>query len=167
MGLLGNKNVDGTIETLVIHISGLEETFQEHHEVYMIWDENEKKVMFQNKIYKVFNKIPKGATLRTMYLRIDEIKRVEIVSSVEISKRGHSVGGRAIIDDLLIGPLGAIVDGISGISNTENGVIKYFMVFNYDEDKIITLELPLLPLNFFKIVEEVRASLNTPTQITL
>ena len=90
MVLFRNENAVSTIETLVIHISGLEETFQEHQEVYMTWDENEKKVMFQNKIYKVFNRIPKGVTLRTVYLRIGEIKRVEIISEIEIRERGKS-----------------------------------------------------------------------------
>ena len=160
MVLFRNENVVSTIETLVIHISGLEETFQEHQEhqeVYMTWDENEKKVMFQNKIYKVFNRIPKGVTLRTVYLRIGEIKRVEIISEIEIRERGKSVDG------LLIGPLGSIVGGISGISNKKNTIIKYFMVFNYNEDKIITLELPVLPLNEFKILIALRSHLNTPT----
>ena len=133
----------------------------------MTWDENEKKVMFQNKIYKVFNRIPKGATLRTVYLRIYKIKRVEIISEIEIRERGKSVGGRATIGALLIGPLGAIVGGISEISNKKDTIIKYFMVFNYDEDKIITLELPLLPLNSFKIVNAVIAHLNTSNEITL
>jgi hypothetical protein len=157
MVLFRNENVVSTIEILVIHISGLEETFQEHQKVYMIWDEHEKKVMFQNKIYKVSNRIPKGATLRTVYLRVGKIKRVEIISEIEIRERGKSLG------DLLIGPLGAIVSGMSEISNKKNTIIKYFMVFNYDENKIITLELPLLPLNAFKILNALRAHLNTPT----
>ena len=42
-------------------------------------------------------------------------------------------------------------------------IIKYFMVFNYDENKIITLELPVLPLNEFKILIALRSHLNTPT----
>ncbi|HEY8804721.1 MAG TPA: hypothetical protein VIM42_06365 [Clostridium sp.] len=114
MGLLGNKNVDGTIETLVIHISGLEESFQEHQEVYMTWDENEREVLFHNKIYKVYNRIPKG----------DEIKRVEIISSIEISERGKGVGGRSIIGGLLIGALGTIVDGMSEINNNNAATAK-------------------------------------------
>jgi len=52
---------------------------------------------------------------------------------------------------------------MSGISNKKNTIIKYFMVLNHNKDKIITLELPVLPLNAFKILIALRSHLNTPT----
>ena len=167
MGLFSKKSDDESIETLVRHISGLEKVFQEHQEVYMVWNDNEKKAIFQNKIYKVFNKIPKGVTLQTVNLGIEKIKRVEIISEKEILEKSKSVGGRAIAGGLLLGPLGAIVGGMSGVGNKQNTKIKQYIVFNYDKDKVITFELSLLPLKSFKIINLIRAHLDIPAEINL
>jgi hypothetical protein len=167
VGLFSKKNDAGTIQMSATHISGLEEMFQKNIMVDATWDENKKSVMFKNKIYKVFNKVPKGIVEKTVNLGIDKIKRIGIVSEKEIIERGKSVGGRAVMGALLLGPLGALVGGMSGIGNNKSTKIKMFMVINYDEDKVITLELPLMPLNSNKFTLAVRAHLNAPTEINL
>ena len=167
MGLFSKKDNDDNIEMAAKHISGLETMYQKNQDVYVMLDENDKKVIFKNKIYKVFNKIPKGITEKTINLSIDKINRIEIVSEKEIIEKGKSVGGRAVIGGLLLGPLGLLVGGMSGIGKNKTTKIKMFMVINYNEDKVITLELPLIPINSNKLTLAVREQLNLPNQISL
>lgn len=167
MGLFSKKDDNGIIEMSAKHISGLEEMFQKNQELCIIWDESTEKVIFKNKIYKVFNKVPKGVIEQKINLGIDKIKRIGIISEKEISEQGKSVGGRAIVGGLLLGPLGALVGGMSGIGNKKKTEIKMFMVLNCDEDRVIALELPLIPINSSKLTLAVRAHLNIHTEITL
>ena len=161
MGLFSKKVNDGTIKMVATHLSGLEEVYEKNRIVYVIWDEDNKKLIFKTKIYA------KKQVEYTVNLEISKIKRIGIISEKEIIEHNKSVGGRAIAGGLILGPLGLLVGGMSGIGSNKSTKIKMFMVINYDEDKIITFELPLIPLNSNKLTLAVRAHLNVPTEINL
>ncbi len=52
-------------------------------------------------------------------------------SKTELIKESKSVIGRSIAGGLLLGPLGAIVGGMSGIGHKENQGSKHFLIINY------------------------------------
>ena len=161
MGIFSKKINDGNIEMAAKHISGLEKMYIKDIMIYATWNNSERSIIFKNRIYT------KKQIEKTVNLSIDKINRIEIVSEKEIIEKGKSVGGRAVIGGLLLGPLGLLVGGMSGIGKNKTTKIKMFMVINYDEDKVITLELPLIPINSNKLTLAVREQLNLPNQISL
>jgi len=95
----------------------------------------------------VFNKIPSGKVkvlLHTHGIRIvgdiymplldihnSQIISLKITSQEELSKIDKSVIGRAVVGGLILGPIGAIIGGISGIGSKEKIANTYYLVFNF------------------------------------
>ncbi|APC41532.1 hypothetical protein [Clostridium estertheticum] len=161
MGLFSKKDNDGNIEMAAKHTSGLEAMYLKDIMIYATWNESKRSIIFKNKTYT------KKQIEQTVNLSIDKIKRIGIISEKEIIEHNKSVGGRAVAGGLLLGPLGLLVGGMSGIGKNKTTKIKMFMIINYDEDRVITLELPLIPINSNKLTLAVRAHLNLPNEITL
>jgi len=91
------------------------------------------------------SKIPGGKVsvlLFTHGIRIDsksqnyEIHNAQIIclktaSHEDLVKYDKSVVGRAMLGGLILGPLGALVGGMSGIGSKEKFVKKYYFIINY------------------------------------
>jgi len=60
-----------------------------------------------------------------------QIISLKLTSQEELSKTDKSVIGRAVIGGLILGPLGAIVGGMSGIGNKEKLENKHYLVINF------------------------------------
>ncbi|MBD3107907.1 hypothetical protein IEO70_05970 [Bacillus sp. AGMB 02131] len=77
-------------------------------------------------------------------LAYDQITDIEAFTEEQIKEKDKSVVGRAVVGGLLIGPLGAIVGGISGIGSKKKKKSKLFVVINYiskdGETKSISFE---------------------------
>jgi predicted ATP-dependent serine protease len=75
-------------------------------------------------------KVVKGLT--TFYpIHNSQIISLKQTSQEELSKTDKSVIGRAVVGGLILGPLGAIVGGMSGIGNKEKLKNKHYLVINY------------------------------------
>jgi len=73
--------------------------------------------------------IMKGLTFYPIHnSQIISIKRT---SREELAKTDKSVIGRAVVGGLILGPLGAIVGGMSGIGNKEEIKNKHYLVINF------------------------------------
>lgn len=69
-------------------------------------------------------------------LRIYDIHNLQIISivktsSAELSQVNKSVVGRAVLGGVILGPIGAIVGGISGIGTKSELVVNQYMAINY------------------------------------
>ena len=60
-----------------------------------------------------------------------QIISLKQTSQEELSKIDKSVIGRAVIGGLILGPLGAIVGGMSGIGSKEKFANKHYLVINF------------------------------------
>jgi hypothetical protein len=60
-----------------------------------------------------------------------QIISLKTASRGEIVSAGKSVVGRAAIGGLILGPLGAIIGGMSGIGTKEQFVDKHYIIINY------------------------------------
>lgn len=60
-----------------------------------------------------------------------QITNVAIVTEQEIVEKSKSVIGRGIAGGLLLGPVGAIVGGLSGVPSKKVKTFSFFLVFNY------------------------------------
>ena len=60
-----------------------------------------------------------------------QIISLKTMSQDELAKVDKSVIGRAVIGGLILGPLGAIVGGMSGIGSKEKFINKHFLIINF------------------------------------
>jgi len=107
------------------------------------------------------NTIPKGALIRVTleeneltiktsfskqepsHLKYNQIVNAGVIREEEIIEKSKSVLGRAAVGGLVLGPLGAIVGGISGTGKKEKTKLKAYYVINYksshdDEVKVLS-----------------------------
>lgn len=71
-------------------------------------------------------------------IAINEIKNALILEEIEQTQKNKSVIARAIVGGVLLGPIGAIVGGVSGVSPELKTNKKYFLEFTINEsEKII------------------------------
>ena len=98
------------------------------------------------------------------YLKYTQITNVGVVTEKEIEEANKSVIGRAAIGGLLLGPLGAVVGGVSGVGKKQKTKSNIFIVINYissdsSEPKVITFLYPTetnFPFSADKFVKELR-----------
>ena len=74
-----------------------------------------------------------------------QIKGVKAFTKQEIIQESKSVVGRAAVGGVLLGPLGAIIGGMSGIGDKTSSQSNQYIVINYktkeDELKILSFEV--------------------------
>lgn len=93
---------------------------------------------------------------------MDRLVGVTVANEKEIleKEKEKSVVGRAVIGGVLLGPLGAIVGGMTGIGSktTSKTTSKNYIIINYkslnDELKILSFEIVGASLHWTSFVEE-------------
>ena len=95
------------------------------------------------------------------YLGYDQITAAEKVNEKLIRETDKSVLGRAVVGGVLIGPLGAVVGGMSGVGKKKKTVWKDFFVINYkatgsDEPSVLSFEMVGPPAGFAKFLSELK-----------
>ncbi|MGJ0843303.1 hypothetical protein [Clostridium tertium] len=94
-------------------------------------------------------------------LKFSQITGVNVISEKDIIESNKSVTGRAIVGGVLLGPLGAIIGGMSGIGNKHKSETHYYIVINYkskeEEIKVLSFEIVGASLNWSSFVEELRS----------
>lgn len=98
---------------------------------------------------------------------INTITNYAIVTEQEIKNVDKSVIGRAVVGGVLLGGLGAIIGGMSGIgTKTKTGKERRFFVVNYlndnGEQAAISFENHIMNIDYF--VSRFSASLGKPAQ---
>ena len=78
----------------------------------------------------------KAVVIKTMagverVLPCEKISKAICTTSTEIEQRSKSVAGRAVIGGVLLGPVGAVVGGMTGIGKKEKKKIQSFVIINY------------------------------------
>jgi len=72
-----------------------------------------------------------GITMDLFQIHNSQIISLYQKSQEEIIRTNKSVIGRAVVGGLILGPLGAIVGGMSGIGSKEKFINKTFLIINY------------------------------------
>ena len=149
MGIFGKKNKEGNMAVNLTYIDGIESYNKGTAVALSINDEN-KSMEMKARVYK---KPP-------VYLQLEQITGVEVISEKDIIEKSKSTVGRAVVGGVVLGPLGAIIGGMSGIGNKKKSETHYFMVVNYkskdEEIKILSFEIVGASLHWFSFVEEFR-----------
>ncbi|MFA6867431.1 MAG: hypothetical protein WCR54_07950 [Clostridia bacterium] len=161
MGLFNKKNKDGNVSTKMIYVSGVEQYDKRAYVELSLADEN-LQIKCKKDIYP------------PAYVPLERITNVGFINDKEIIEKSKSVGGRAFVGGILLGPVGAIVGGMSGIGNKKNTHSRCYMVVNYKstsgELNAITFEAPEDNLNYFSFMKKLEAKIKTkemPSEIRL
>ncbi|TXD81062.1 zinc ribbon domain-containing protein [Subsaximicrobium wynnwilliamsii] len=69
--------------------------------------------------------------IQKLEIHKEQIISIKQTSFSEIKEIDKSVMGRALVGGLILGPIGAIVGGISGVGSNKKNIEKYYLVINY------------------------------------
>lgn len=64
-------------------------------------------------------------------LPCEKITKAISTTSAEIEKQSKSIAGRAVIGGVLLGPVGAIVGGMTGFGTKDKKKIQSYVIINY------------------------------------
>ena len=96
----------------------------------------------------------------TVFLQLEQITGVVVISEKDIIEKSKGTVGRAVVGGVVLGPLGVIIGGMSGIGNKKKNETHYFMVVNYkskdEEIKVLSFEIVGASLHWSSFVEEFR-----------
>ena len=92
-------------------------------------------------------------------LSLDRITYAESKTETELQERDKSVIGRAAVGALFLGPLGAMIGGMSGIGTKKQKNVKQFLIIAYysadGEERAIALEIVGASIGWEKFLKEI------------
>ena len=153
MPIFGNKNKNGDIVCVFSAAEGIPD-LATGTPINVIQEDDESRISINLRFF--------SKSHSPVYLSYDQIIAVGVVSEAEIIEKDKSVIGRAAVGGLLLGPLGAVVGGISGTGKKQKATNKKYLVINYhpsndpDETKVISLEIVGASGRWDKFLEELR-----------
>lgn len=105
--------------------------------------------------------------LDSLYIHHNQIVDMKCIPFQQFEQQNKSVIGRAVVGGLLLGPLGAIVGGMSGIGTKLKSLGKYVFIINFWDTyshQLQTIMIPTkVPVNtFIEKVESEKAKANIP-----
>ena len=106
--------------------------------------------------------------LSFFYISYQQIIDMKFVSHKQLVTEDKSVIGRAVVGNLLLGPLGAVVGGISGVGSKIKTVGNYYFVINFNDVYTHRIQTILIStksenLRFIERCEKEKTANNTPS----
>lgn len=153
--IFGKKNKSGNRSVNLSFIDGIE-SYSKGIAVELSMDDKDKCLTIKSRAFK---------DKPVIKLKYEQIVAVNVVTEKEIIESDKSVVGRAVVGGVLLGPLGAIVGGMSGIGNKTKSNTHYFMVINYksnaEETKVLSFEIVGASLHWADFIKELRSKINS------
>lgn len=132
MGLFGNKK-DKNKSIHTFYINGID-LYNKNIPTTLSLDKNKQSLVIESK----------EPNYPTYIISFKQIIATNVLTENEILQEDKSVVSRAIVGGVLLGPLGTIIGGMSGVGNKTNKQIHYYLIINYKnkdgEIKIISFE---------------------------
>ena len=153
--IFGKKNKDGNRSVNLVFVDGVA-SYSKGIAVELSMDDKEQCLAMKAKVFK---------DKPIIKLKYEQIIAANVVTEKEIIESDKSVVGRAVVGGVLLGPLGAIVGGMSGIGNKTKSNTHYFMVINYksntEETKVLSFEIVGASLHWSDFIKELRSKINS------
>lgn len=144
-----SKDKEGNREVRFAYIDGISGLFNVPNEVVDVTINNSLNKLI---IKSVLNKNSVAE------LPLERIKDARKVTDQQITEANKSVIGRAVVGTLLLGPLGAVIGGMSGIgTKTKKSPQKNFVIITYTSDgngKTLVFEIVGASIGWEKFLSE-------------
>ncbi|AUN11565.1 hypothetical protein [Clostridium botulinum] len=154
--IFSQKNKEGNRAVNLTYIDGIE-TYGRGTAVEVSINEANECLTVKSRAFKKAD----------VHLKLNQIIGVKVVSEKEIIEKSKNTVGRAVVGGVLLGSLGAIVGGMSGIGSKQKSETHYFMVINYksrsEEIKVLSFEIVGASLHWSSFVKELRSKINAET----
>ena len=151
MGIFGRKNKSGNRSVNVTYVDGIK-SYGKGLAVEVSFNETELEIK---------SRIVKNKPI--IKLSLDQIIAANCITEKEIIEKSKSVAGRAVAGGVLLGPLGAIIGGMSGVGNKQKSETHYYMIINYksrdEEVKVLSFEIVNSSLHWAGFIEELRSKI--------
>ncbi len=122
--------------------------------IKLIADDDNNEILIKSRVIKK----------PEVHLKYDKITGINVITEKEILEKNKSVVGRAALGGVLLGPLGAILGGMSGIGSKEKADKHYFIVINYkskdDDIKVISFEIVGASIGWNKFIDHIRGKID-------
>ena len=149
------KNKEGNRSVNLVFVDGVA-SYSKGIAVELSMDDKEQCLTMKARVFK---------DKPIIKLKYEQIIAANVVTEKEIIESDKSVVVRAVVGGVLLGPLGAIVGGMSGIGNKAKANTHYFMVINYKsntgETKILSFEIVGSSLHWSEFIKELRSKINS------
>lgn len=156
--IFSKKNKEGKKSINLTYIDGIE-NYAKGTAIELSLDDEGRQLSTKARVYKN----------PPVYLPYDQITEVKVVSEKDIIEKSKTVLGRAFIGSIFLGPLGAIVGGMSGVGSKQKSETNYFMIINYkskdEELKALCFEIVGATFHLIPFVEEFRKKITIGTVI--
>jgi hypothetical protein len=155
MPIFGSKDKEGNLACNFMHTDGLVD-FPPFWAVCITQNDNNNRL-------EIAKRIPKNSP--PVYLPYDQIISIGTVTEKEIIEKSKSVVGRAAVGGLLLGPLGAVIGGMSGTGKKNKASTKAFFVINYhpaqnpEETKVLSFEIVGASLHWSSFVAALKGKI--------
>lgn len=106
--------------------------------------------------------------LTPFYISYQQIIDMKFISHKQLINEDKSVIGRAVVGGLLLGPLGAVVGGISGVGSKTKTIGNYYFVINFNDVYTHRIQTILIStksenVRFIERCEKEKVANNTPS----
>lgn len=154
MSIFGKKNKSGNRSVNLSFIDGIS-GYSKGTAIELSLDDNEQCLTMIARVYK---KPP-------VHLKYEQIIATNVVSEKEVIEKSKNTVGRAIAGGVILGPLGSIIGGMSGVGTKKVSNTHYFMIINYkskdNEIKVISFEIVGASLHWSSFVDELRTKIKS------
>ncbi|MHB9920620.1 hypothetical protein [Clostridium botulinum] len=98
-------------------------------------------------------------------INFDKLVAIDIIHEKDIIETNKSSVGRAMVGGVLLGSLGAVIGGISGVGTKKSSKLRTFLVINYkskdEEIKVISFEIENITMNMPKFINKLRENVSS------
>lgn len=154
--IFGKKDKNGNLAVNMSSFEGIPQ-FGKGMALRLVLDESNQQLSIEPRIGKI----------QPVLLKYPQLTAAEVISEHEIIEKSKSTIGRAAVGGLLLGPLGAVVGGISGVGNKQKVSERKFLVINYissvsNGPKVISFEVVGATLHLSEFLRALKSKLPAP-----
>ena len=151
-----SKDKQGNREVRFAYIDGISDLFSIPEETVDV------KIDTENNKLTITSALNKK---RNTSLDLNKITDVRDITETEIKEAEKSVIGRAAVGTLLLGPLGGIIGGMSGVGKKEKKALHHFVIVTYisnGDEKQLIFEIVGASIGWKEFVAELPKDENSP-----
>lgn len=150
MSIFGRRNKKGNYSINLQYVDGIK-NFPIDSAIALSINKEENLLEIKARAFK---------NVPVVKLNFNQIISFDLLDKKTIIEKQKSVVGRAIVGDILLGPVGAIIGGMTGIGTKKSLQNDLFLIFNYtskdNEIKVLTFKVIGATLHLTSFINELK-----------